>query len=253
MEDQQGGVNPGSFPPPQGPSQPPGPGGFPPPAGPGGFPPPQGPPIGYPPSGGMNPAYGQPRPKTAGLAIASLVTAFFCWLVSIPLGFVALSKIKKSNGQLKGRGLAIAGIVLSFLGLAAVGGIFALGAAFDDKYQTVNELAVGDCINLPEPDDDGSISFFALDAADCAGTHDGRVIETFTEDLNDENQDQSPDAIALGAFERCSDAFEGDTGEELLTNEDLDVQVLWGDSLGERDLVCLLVRVDGDPLEVAGQ
>ena len=196
------------------------------------------------------PPYGQPQPKTAGLAIAALITAFFCWLAAIPLGFVALSKIKNSNGQLKGRGLAIAGIVLSFLGLLAVGGIFGLGLAVDDQFKTVNELVVGDCIDLPEPDDDGSISFFSLDAADCAGTHDARVIETFTEDLTDENEDLSPDAIVIGAFERCSEAFEADTGEELLTNEELDIQVVWGDSLGERDLACLLARADGEPLEV---
>ncbi len=59
--------------------------------------------------------------KTNGLAIASLVLAilsFFTFLItSIPaiiLGFVGLVKIRKSGGKVKGKDVAIAGIVLGF-------------------------------------------------------------------------------------------------------------------------------------------
>jgi prepilin-type processing-associated H-X9-DG protein len=58
-------------------------------------------------------------PKTSGLAIASLVLAilspFTCYITAIPaiiMGIVVLVKISNSSGQLKGNGLAIAGIVL---------------------------------------------------------------------------------------------------------------------------------------------
>ncbi len=57
--------------------------------------------------------------KTSGLAIASFVLAllspFTCILAGIPaviLGIVALLKIDKSAGQLKGKGLAVAGIAI---------------------------------------------------------------------------------------------------------------------------------------------
>jgi len=57
--------------------------------------------------------------KTSGLAIASLVLAilspFTCLLTGLPaiiLGIVALVKIEKSAGRLKGKGLAISGIVV---------------------------------------------------------------------------------------------------------------------------------------------
>jgi hypothetical protein len=57
--------------------------------------------------------------KTSGLATASLVLGilapFTCFITAIPaivLGIVALVKIGKSAGQLKGSGLAIAGIVI---------------------------------------------------------------------------------------------------------------------------------------------
>jgi hypothetical protein len=61
--------------------------------------------------------YGQP-PGTSGLAIASLVLGicgFLCVtpFVGLPLGLAALSKIKRT-GQ-PGKGMAIAGIVLSSL------------------------------------------------------------------------------------------------------------------------------------------
>jgi hypothetical protein len=61
-------------------------------------------------------------PTTNGLAIASLVLSLV-WLsglgsiVAIILGFMANAQIKRANGAQTGQGLAIAGIVLGFLGL----------------------------------------------------------------------------------------------------------------------------------------
>lgn len=61
------------------------------------------------------------RAKTSGLAIASLILGalapFTCFITAIPaivLGIVGLVKISKSAGQLKGNGLAIAGIAVPF-------------------------------------------------------------------------------------------------------------------------------------------
>ena len=60
-----------------------------------------------------------PDAKTSPLAIASLILGvlapFTCFITAIPaivLGIVGLVKISKSAGQLKGSGLAIAGIVI---------------------------------------------------------------------------------------------------------------------------------------------
>lgn len=60
--------------------------------------------------------------ETPGLAIASLVLGicgFFipvvCSLLAIIFGFIALSKIKENTQKYKGRGLAVAGIVLGFV------------------------------------------------------------------------------------------------------------------------------------------
>jgi hypothetical protein len=64
-------------------------------------------------------------PPTSGKAIASLVFGLLplSLLSSIPavvLGHLALSEIRKSGGRLQGRGMAIAGLVLGYLGFAVI-------------------------------------------------------------------------------------------------------------------------------------
>ena len=58
-------------------------------------------------------------PRTSPLAVAALACAALGWwlfglgsLAAIALGLVSLQQIEQSNGSLKGRGLAIAGIAL---------------------------------------------------------------------------------------------------------------------------------------------
>lgn len=63
--------------------------------------------------------------KTSGMAIASLIFGIFFIFFPMPIpavvfGHIALSQIKKSAGRLGGRGLAIAGLVLGYLGIAMI-------------------------------------------------------------------------------------------------------------------------------------
>ena len=60
--------------------------------------------------------------ETSGKAIASLICGLFTWIfpaavAAIILGHVSLSEIGRSAGRLKGRGMAIAGLVLGYAGL----------------------------------------------------------------------------------------------------------------------------------------
>ena len=65
-------------------------------------------------------------PVNSGAAIASLVCGilgFILWLPCIPaviLGHISLSAIKKSAGALTGRGMAITGLVMGYLMIAAI-------------------------------------------------------------------------------------------------------------------------------------
>jgi prepilin-type processing-associated H-X9-DG protein len=70
---------------------------------------------------------GAPPPETSGIAVTSLVlgilgllTCGISALVGLVLGCIALSRIKKSNGQLGGRGLALAGTIVSAVCLLLV-------------------------------------------------------------------------------------------------------------------------------------
>jgi type II secretory pathway pseudopilin PulG len=70
--------------------------------------------------------------ETSGKAVASLVCGiigiFPFSLVAVILGHISLSQISKSAGRLKGRGVAIAGLVLGYLGLAAIPFILIIAA-----------------------------------------------------------------------------------------------------------------------------
>jgi Domain of unknown function (DUF4190) len=93
-----------------------------PPTGPPGYAPPMDPGYGYPPG---VPLYGYaPVQKTNGLAVASLVCSLV-WLgglgsiLAVVFGFIARSQIRKSDGNVQGNGLAVAGIIIGFVGVAA--------------------------------------------------------------------------------------------------------------------------------------
>ncbi len=63
--------------------------------------------------------------QTSGKAIASLVTGIFsiflpAAIAAVILGHWSLSEIKKSAGRLTGRGIAIAGLVLGYLGVVMI-------------------------------------------------------------------------------------------------------------------------------------
>jgi len=60
-------------------------------------------------------------PQTSGKAIGSLVCGilhiFPLFIIAIILGHMSLSEIKKSSGRLKGEGIALAGLILGYLGI----------------------------------------------------------------------------------------------------------------------------------------
>jgi len=76
---------------------------------------PAGYPIGYPAGfpGGFPGPPNPPPPNTNGLAIASLICSFLFFPLGIVFGHVSLSRIKRSREG--GRGLAVAGLVISYV------------------------------------------------------------------------------------------------------------------------------------------
>lgn len=166
------------------------PGGFPPPppAQPGGY--------GAPPPPGSFGGYGAPAPfgnelppKTDGVSIASLVTALLCCTgpVAVVLGIVGIRRTK--GGQRKGRGLAVAGLVIGVLAtIGLIGGGIAI-AVFAKSAISLDEAQAGQCFNTNDDNPDAIV----LLEKDCTEKHDGEIIATteVTADNLDAAKDQS--------------------------------------------------------------
>jgi len=59
------------------------------------------------------------QPRWNGLAIAGFILSFLISLVGLILSIIALNQINKSGGMQKGKGLALAGIIISALSIIA--------------------------------------------------------------------------------------------------------------------------------------
>ena len=57
--------------------------------------------------------------RTSGLAIAGFVCAFLCAPIGLVLSIMGNGECNKGNGMVTGKGLAIAGIVISAVNLVA--------------------------------------------------------------------------------------------------------------------------------------
>jgi hypothetical protein len=90
-------------------------------------------------------------PTTSGLAIASLVLSIL-WigglgsLLAVIFGAIALSKINRSGGWVRGRGLAGAGLTIGVVGLlgtvALVAGLIAVATRLSGSTLRLNETAI---------------------------------------------------------------------------------------------------------------
>jgi prepilin-type processing-associated H-X9-DG protein len=187
--------------------------------------------------------------KTSGLAITSLVlmilSFFIFFLTALPaiiFGIVALVKIEKSGGRLKGKGLAIAGIaapvaLLPFIAMMAMmlaimmpalgktklmaqrlvcgTNLKGLGNAmvvyafdYEDKYPTGSRW----CDLLAEEADVGAKSFICRGAAD-----DGPGHYAMNENIERLGADATPDMVLL--FETDEPGWNLVGGSELLSTE----------------------------------
>ncbi|GGX40094.1 DUF4190 domain-containing protein [Streptomyces fructofermentans] len=249
----------GQFPPPGGPQGPYGtvPGQAPGPyAGQGQGPhpgPPPGP-YGYRPWGNGYSPYTSPAPVN-GLAIAALVLGILCFLplVGLVLGVVALAQIRK-RGE-RGKGMAVAGAVLSGAGaILLVAGL--VGGVAGDFWEGVKEGArgaggngvtfsvhEGECFDVPG----GSLEGMAydVDTVSCEGEHDGEVFANFT---LPEGRYPGDDGITDAADERCHTLQYEYAMDTWAVPENVDIYYFtptresWG--LGDREISCLFGNMD---------
>lgn len=178
------GAPPGGYGPPQGGYGPP-PGGY--------YPPPPPQPYATPGSGGYPP----PKPPTNWWAIAALVFGIIGGvLISVVCGIIGLRKAKEGQG---GRGLAIAGLVLSGLWVVLLIIGILLFVVIGRGSVDATDVKVGDCIT--EIPDTTRVLF--VEVVDCAEPHMGEVFSEVTLPDGD-----FPGQAAIEAYqERCEPAL----------------------------------------------
>ncbi|MGW6565415.1 DUF4190 domain-containing protein [Streptomyces sp. NPDC054975] len=209
---------------------------------------------------GLGP-YGMPQqPTTNGMAIASLVSGVVCCLppLGLVLGLIALPQIKKRNQT--GKGLAIAGIVLSSLSclLLVVGLVSgALGDAWRDFQKGMDEAArsdstfslrTGQCYNV-----DGELEAETADVevVDCEQPHEGEVTGGFK--LTGFSKWPGESSIDDIATKRCGDIGNAYALDSWAFPEEVyDFYYMpSGDSwrLGDRAVTCAFVVDGGEPMK----
>lgn len=183
--------------------------------------------------GGNDPSRG-----TDGFSIAAFVTALTCCMgiPAVVLGIIGIRRTRE--GRMKGRWMAVTGIVLGVLGtllsVAVIAGIVYLN---DVVYPENAE--VGMCVDTEDADEDT----IDIRKADCSESHDAEIFEVHTitateaeeHDLDSVTEICDTAAMAEAAFR---------SGEFVATT------IYQTESVDEDDIiVCLLERVDGADLD----
>jgi hypothetical protein len=186
---------------------------------------------------------------TSGWAVASFVLGIFAVVpLSVIFGFVGLQKIRRL-GQ-GGKGLAIAGLILSLIWVAVfvAAGVLSGGTATRQSASGkithrgnlgVFALATGDCFDNPTNTQD----IESVTALPCTQAHDSQVFAKFNLS-GDNNAYPAPDALTKLADTGCNSR----TGsiDKPKTNADMTIRVLfperdaWAD--GQRTVSCLIVN-----------
>jgi|HigsolmetaAR201D_1030396.scaffolds.fasta_scaffold09027_2 hypothetical protein len=186
--------------------------------------------------------------------IAGIVLCFLLVpsVVAVVLGAVADAKARAAGaagGQPEGKGRARAGWILGVIGILLflvliVGGGL---AGWYDSDRHVNDLEVGDCVELDVFDAELS----RLPVVDCAEPHEGEVV--YAADLFGPDEDfPGREAMRARVRRACGDAFERYVGTHPGRSE-LDLYYAvpsrgsWDD--GDRMVVCFAIRPDGGTLE----
>lgn len=190
--------------------------------------------------------YGNPAPVN-GVAIGSLVLGILCFVpaVGLVLGLIALVQIKKKGER--GKGMAIAGSVLSSVGLVLWALALSTGSAADfwDGFKgaasgdgTAYALAKGDCFDTPN----GSLEGDAYDVHEvsCGGAHDGEVFAVVTLPGGSFPGD---DEVELAADEKCYALQDDYAMDTWAVPDDVGIYYLvpsrqsW--RLGDREITCM--------------
>ncbi|MER5180327.1 DUF4190 domain-containing protein [Streptomyces sp. NPDC002896] len=196
------------------------------------------------------------QPPVNGLAIAALVLGILCFLpaVGLVLGLVALGQIKRKGER--GKGMAVAGMTLSSLGVVLLAVSLVTGAAgdfvdgFRDAAGEAGEnggtfsVDKGQCFDSPGDSLEGVA--YDVDEVPCSGEHDGEVFAAFRMTGGTYPGDSR---ITEVADEKCYALRESYVMDTWAMPDDVDVYYFtptrqsW--QLGDREITCFFGSTDG--------
>ncbi|WP_217164954.1 DUF4190 domain-containing protein [Streptomyces sp. AC512_CC834] len=203
-------------------------------------------------------AWGQPygvHPRQAplnGLAVAAFVLGVLCFVpaVGLVLGLIALAGIRR-RGE-RGKGFAVAGCVLSSVGLAlwvvalSTGAVAGFWDGFRDVARgegTAYSLEKGQCFTTPG----GSLQgvTYDVDQVPCEEEHDGEVFASF--ELPGGSYPGDAD-LTRAADDRCYALQDAYAMDRWALPADVDVYYLTPTSgswrTGDREITCLFGNTD---------
>ncbi|MFI0963190.1 DUF4190 domain-containing protein [Streptomyces sp. NPDC021080] len=198
--------------------------------------------------------YNRPVPFN-GLAIAALVLGILCFLpaVGLVLGIVALVQIRK-RGE-RGKGMAVAGMVMSSIGVLLLALMVATGGARDfwDGFEegaggsgSTFSLHKGQCFDEPNDTPLEGIAY-DVDVVPCAGEHDGEV---FAEARAHGGSYPGDSAVSAEAGDMCYTLTDTYAMDGWAVPDDVDVYYFtptrqsWG--MGDREITCMFGNTDED-------
>ncbi|MET8295124.1 DUF4190 domain-containing protein [Streptomyces sp. NPDC005180] len=213
--------------------------------------------------------YPPPPQKTNALAVVAFVMSLLCAIPTVPLilGFVALSQIRK-NGE-KGRGLAIAAVVIHGLTLAfyAVAIVLGLSGAFDEGPRPqrdtqgqvttpgsskVEDIRKGDCFNTDDDlsktqQGDGTQARLSVRTVPCDQPHEGEAYAVFT---LDGSVFPGAEKVVEMSEQKCSGtALTGYVADAAKLPKNLEVFYYYPQAsswaLGDRTVTCFLGTANG--------
>ncbi|MFI7354423.1 DUF4190 domain-containing protein [Streptomyces avidinii] len=217
--------------------------------------------------GGPQPGWYAPQPqKTNALAIVAFVMSLACALPLVPLilGIIALSQIR-TRGE-KGKGLAVAAIVIHGVTIAFYGIFVVLGlsGALDDTPPKrdssgevtepvsggVNDVREGDCFNTTDDlkdyhDKDGGQAALSVRIVPCDQPHKG---ETYAVVKLDDGAYPGTEKVTAIAEEKCAGpALTTYVGANAKLSEKLEMYYYYPQAStwirGDREISCFI----GDP------
>jgi hypothetical protein len=195
------------------------------------------------------PAYPSPVPGPAqpgkGMAITALILSFICCLdvVGIILAIVVL--VRSRDGQNRGKGLAIAAIVIGVITLVATVVLGALGVSYVKDFKSIDSLNAGDCITAKGLTDQSASGVTQIRGVGCSTKHDGEVLATGTL-----TADEAASYGLTSPVDVCTPPVTAAGSADLLANPDLLIIALTQDSSpssGDK-LVCVIANADGSKL-----